>query len=625
MENNNENGSLRTSFKKVLGTFFCGRQYLLLVGRNIRAFEWEIEKAMKLVDDIIGLKKNETLALGTIILTKTNKCHLTETQIGNMNHSTQFYDLQDGQQRLTTICILLAAMRDAINAWGQKVEPLGDEGKEVMRIIEHLIAPPKRRSDLFARIEAHERDGGKFLNKLLFPQSSNGNENNSSESGPPTKKLKSTWMTPEERMKVVYDQIQERLSKMNPVQLGSLLDALHDRIILLVDEMVDENLCQANILNQRHSTDPEPVDYFKVMVCRSTDDKRDEETKRKMEEEWGKLCDANGRETVEEACFLLGQIAKGTLLSDGFRTEWKLTNLFQDFVKTSISEHGSAANVFKEVYSTTRKLFYFRQRKTELYDDYSDEDKARLVPSLRVLYTASTLRTDGTMIKALVVASMLLLNDNHTELVSYMQSLEPVALWMMVGKPRPNERVTRLSDILRELKALASGPDARGPAIELSLEEKRGIRNTLMTGVFNLSDNKVRGILERLNSQLHATQEAESMAVDGPRVADIGPYALAIQNDTVYLDTIFDLPGTKKHTLGNLVVTTKRKTRGTFQDFDAKRTRYVQDPRFSLTMEVGNTAYPPFPEIGNTDLWKAQTCNRNLASIMTAADELWGL
>src|SRR6185503_6572890 len=64
-----------------------------------RPFSWDPDNFEDLIDDIITANKNQEYFLGTIVLHNVSK--------GN-------YEIVDGQQRLTSVLILMACLRDKV-------------------------------------------------------------------------------------------------------------------------------------------------------------------------------------------------------------------------------------------------------------------------------------------------------------------------------------------------------------------------------------------------------------------------------------------------------------------------------------------------------------------------------
>jgi hypothetical protein len=75
-----------------------------------RPFMWDQEDFSNLIGDLAGAKSDEQYFLGTLVL--------------HRQHGSE-YDVVDGQQRLTALCILIACVRDALGSRGK--EKLAEE------------------------------------------------------------------------------------------------------------------------------------------------------------------------------------------------------------------------------------------------------------------------------------------------------------------------------------------------------------------------------------------------------------------------------------------------------------------------------------------------------------------
>jgi hypothetical protein len=78
------------------------QEYFFRVPEYQRPFSWDTDNFDDLVDDVLGANKDKEYFLGTIVLHH----RVAEGQ----------YDLVDGQQRLTSLMILLACLRDLVQA-----------------------------------------------------------------------------------------------------------------------------------------------------------------------------------------------------------------------------------------------------------------------------------------------------------------------------------------------------------------------------------------------------------------------------------------------------------------------------------------------------------------------------
>ena len=86
--------------------FDAKREYLFTTRKNIRNFEWTTEEAEDLFEDILDIDEmaniGGSLELGSITIIKKG----TTAKIGE---NSCLYDVHDGQQRLVSLSLLLAA------------------------------------------------------------------------------------------------------------------------------------------------------------------------------------------------------------------------------------------------------------------------------------------------------------------------------------------------------------------------------------------------------------------------------------------------------------------------------------------------------------------------------------
>jgi uncharacterized protein with ParB-like and HNH nuclease domain len=85
--------------KKQVGGLFS-QEYFFRIPEYQRPFSWDGDNFEDLVDDIKTAARNQEYFLGTIVLHRRDGLGI--------------YDVVDGQQRLTSLMILLACLRDLV-------------------------------------------------------------------------------------------------------------------------------------------------------------------------------------------------------------------------------------------------------------------------------------------------------------------------------------------------------------------------------------------------------------------------------------------------------------------------------------------------------------------------------
>jgi len=108
-----------------LGTIFDGRDYVFVTESNVRSYEWTTREADLLMDDLIDaaslggggvggggggagqVHPVSDYELSQIVIVPTSDWDSNALGLGNR------YDVYDGQQRLVTLNLLLAGLRDS--------------------------------------------------------------------------------------------------------------------------------------------------------------------------------------------------------------------------------------------------------------------------------------------------------------------------------------------------------------------------------------------------------------------------------------------------------------------------------------------------------------------------------
>ena len=148
-----------------LGTLFDGRDYIFNAATNVRGYEWDTKLVEELFFDLADFaisgyespnKHRGDFELSQVVLVPTGDWDRATYGLGAR------YDVQDGQQRLVTLCLLFAAMRESFR---------GSEDAACVETIEELTSmlnPPKVRKAPVVRIELRKHEN-EMLQKILAP------------------------------------------------------------------------------------------------------------------------------------------------------------------------------------------------------------------------------------------------------------------------------------------------------------------------------------------------------------------------------------------------------------------------------------------------------------------------
>ena len=477
--------------------FDAKREYLFTTRKNIRNFEWTTEEAEDLFEDILDIDEmaniGGSLELGSITIIKKG----TTAKIGE---NSCLYDVHDGQQRLVSLSLLLAAIRDTIY---EKYPDAKDSATDVAR----MIYPKKRNCTDVTRIELREKNGNKWLKCIL------------SRTDPETKtKMKDDEdimkVLPEERswkkfqqesdrqILTIYNYYRKRIDDLeNEEKILNLLDRFGSNVYFLVFIPSDTIIARSFVRGQGKGKNMEPVDEFKGIVC--FDWNENEQVQDSMRESWEDLCEDVSRNTLQDACLILAQQSLRTRLKKNGEVQW-----MQQYVKERMMSdvEYKAETLFKtEIVPAAKALEEFRSN-----GNFYTDDSIRVVshpPSLNFLRSIAEIPSCKEI--EMVVLYFILIYDDTTDeemkklIINKLKDIECIALWMMLAKPKPKDRFQRCLLIIEEhenkdnIAAVSSSSTS-----SLTNEEQRLICNALETTDFGkgaTDRKKATAILERLN------------------------------------------------------------------------------------------------------------------------------
>eukprot|EP00804_Cyclotella_cryptica_P027576 CCRYP_007513-RB/>CCRYP_007513-RB protein AED:0.01 eAED:0.01 QI:528/1/1/1/1/1/3/448/742 len=220
--------------------------------------------------------------LSQIVLVPTSDWDATSLGLGNR------YDVYDGQQRLVTLNLLLAALRDSFQSeadstvgGGKRAVALAATAKE----ISSMLKPTKVRKEDVLRITLRKRDNV-LLEKILSPQNESTDEEKEEQAismgtagETPTAYL--SKLTPKERNELLsplslanarifenFLHISDRLSLLSTRERLRMLDYIVERVHFLVCIPETSRIARNIVMSQgRKGMDNEPIDDFKGLVC----------------------------------------------------------------------------------------------------------------------------------------------------------------------------------------------------------------------------------------------------------------------------------------------------------------------------------------------------------------------
>lgn len=304
-----------------LGTIFDGRDYVFVTESNVRSYEWTTREADLLMDDLIDaaslggggdggviegvgqiIQPVTDYELSQIVVVPTSDWDSNELGIGNR------YDVYDGQQRLVTLNLLLAGLRDSFRREADDLNARGGlGGKKAVALaataheISGMLMPTKVRKSDVRRITLRRRDNV-LLERILIGGVDDGNAKDGRDeadddiiTGEESSILPTTLpemamaphkyaqMSTKDKMTLLstlspansrifhnFVHLTNRLASLTTRERLRLLDFIVERVHLLVCVPETSRIARNIVLCQqsrRKGMDNEPIDDFKGLVC----------------------------------------------------------------------------------------------------------------------------------------------------------------------------------------------------------------------------------------------------------------------------------------------------------------------------------------------------------------------
>lgn len=249
VQNGPKEGTASVTTRLPLGTIFDSRDYIFSTATNVRSYEWTTKEAEELLDDLMdasnGILSGDSLArqdyeLSQIVLVPME----WDREIYGLG---QRYDVYDGQQRLVTLCILFAALRDSF----ARDKNMGETTKELA----DMLNPPKTRKADVSRIELHRRDN-EILQLLLTNEIDKLEKINLKGSTRANQQILSN-----------YQLFTSRMNEISNENRLKLLDYMIENTFMLVCIPESPTIARNIVMGQGKGKDNEPIDDFKGITC----------------------------------------------------------------------------------------------------------------------------------------------------------------------------------------------------------------------------------------------------------------------------------------------------------------------------------------------------------------------
>ena len=512
-------------------------KYIFRIPPYQRPYAWTTEQTGELLDDLLyAMRRTEQVDeaspyfLGSIVIIKENEYSSAE--------------VVDGQQRLTTLTILLCVLRELSDDKTKRDldQFIRQEGNEL-----------KGTKDVF-RVTLRERDRDFFQkNVQTFGQLQDFLETDT------TNRLDS-----QQRVFENTKHLWQELLKCTSEERDRLAKFISQRCYLVIVSTSDQSSAYRifSVMNDR-GLDLSPTDILKAEIIGSMDDS----IRPKYTEAWEDIEEDIGRDDFRDLFAHIRMI----WMKDKARGE--LSEEFRDGVLNRVKNKNFVDEVltpFADAYKRVTRV-----------DDKSEGDTKRA--NLYLEYLGRLDNFDW------IPPAMAFFNKapNIMDALRFVRALERLAYGMLIMRKNINERINRY---VRVLEAIENDEELFGDLgpFEFSSDEKKEILRVLDGPIYSLP-RVPRPLLLRVDSLLADV----GARYDYPTISIEHVLPVSPSPDSEWVTRFPDEEEREQwtHRLGNLVLLSRRKnSQAQNYDFERKKSKYFQSgvAPFALTTEVVN-------------------------------------
>lgn len=531
-----------------------------------RPYAWEIEQARDLLNDLLEAMDDPKTSggvyfLGSIVLIKTP--------------ASSHAKVVDGQQRLTTLTILLSVLRDLTADVERRLDRAG---------YVHQKANPDTGAAARHRLLLRERDRGFFHDHVQNAGATNNLPDAAGLQGS------------QQRIIENAGHFLGRLAAMDEGRRDQLVKFIIQNCYLVVVAVPTAEAARRifTVLNAR-GLDLTATDILKAdLLDRAGPEREDPLAKR-----WEAVELELGRDPFVE---LFGHIR---MMNEREKPRSALETAFPEKVPAF---KGDPETFIKETLEPAADAFDILNDSAALRSAFG-QDAQRAVRSLN--------RIDN---KDWVAPALLRLlrrkPGDGPAIAQFVLDLERLAYFLFVTRADVNDRMNRYAGVMDEFQPRETKKGEPGPGLALSAEEQAAFRQALDGPLYRKS-RVCRPVLERLDEAL----SSGGAEYDYP-VVSIEHVLPQTVNDGDSWSTLFPDVAVREawvHRLGNLVLLTRRiNTRASNWDFDRKKNEYF----------LGRDGATPFhitQQVREQSVWSEDVLKARQGALLGKLSQLWRL
>jgi hypothetical protein len=265
-------GAATVTTRLPLGTLFdASREYIFSTATNVRGYEWTFKEADELFADLTDVANNgatvATSSNGDVSPVVKQDYELSQVVLVPMEWDRaafglgQKYDVHDGQQRIVTLCLLFAALRESFRN--------SDGMQDMVEELTNMLNPPKVRKESVLRVELRRRDND-MLRRILLPElvaEENNDEATVEKVNLPPLDQRKNLSVANKRVLENYERLLSHVHDLTKDDRLALLDYMVEHVYLLVCVPETARIARNIVMAQGKGMDNEPIDDFKGLVC----------------------------------------------------------------------------------------------------------------------------------------------------------------------------------------------------------------------------------------------------------------------------------------------------------------------------------------------------------------------